>query len=91
MTTGLEVSVTLESTIVSVYFSSPGSPSWTTLCSPFGRFGFTLTSTSYGTLLVYSCVPLDFAAPTFTILLIADFVCTGFPSSDFVTLPFTIV
>ena len=41
-----EVLVTFEFSIVRVYFSSPGSPFLTTLCSPFLRFGFTLTSTS---------------------------------------------
>ena len=41
-----EVFVTLESTIVRVYFSSPGSPFWITLYSPFLRLGFTLISTS---------------------------------------------
>ena len=43
---GSEVLVTFEFSIVRVYFSSPGSPSWTTLYSPFLRLGFTLTSTS---------------------------------------------
>ena len=49
---GWEVSVTFEFSIVTVTSSSPSTPSWITLCSPFGRFGFTLTSTSNGFLFV---------------------------------------
>ena len=89
--TGPVVAVTSEFSIVRVYFSSPASPSWITLCSPFLRSGFTLISTSYGILLVYSCVPSVLAAPTFTIFLTGALVWTGSLSSDIVTSPFTIV
>ena len=40
---------------------------------------------------MYSWVPSVFPGPTFTILLTGAFVCTGVPSSDLVTSPFTIV
>ena len=72
--TASEVSVTLEFSIVILYFSSPTSPFWTTLCSPFLRSGFTLTSISNGILLVYSWVPSVLAGPTFTIRLTGAFV-----------------
>ena len=49
---GLEIFVTFEFSIVIVYSSSPSTPFWTTLYSPFLSSGFTLTSTSNGFLLV---------------------------------------
>ena len=49
---GSEVFVTFEFSIVIVYSSSPSTPFWTTLYSPFLSSGFTLTSTSNGFLLV---------------------------------------
>ena len=91
VSTGAEVFVTTEFSIVIVYFSSPSTPFCTTLYSPFWSSLFTLTSTSNGFLLVYTCVPSVLAGPTFTILLTGAFVCFVSPSSDLVTWPFTIV
>ena len=49
---GSEIFVTSEFSMVIVISSSPSTPFWTTLYSPFGSSGFTLTSTSKGFLLV---------------------------------------